>query len=296
MIIDAHCHIDPIENPPEKMIPVMDADGIDKAVLLAPLCDNFALMPKALMAVGRGLLLSRFAKIVLAQYEASVTARPGKVKVQGQFYDVYDSPDNSPVIEALKRYPDRFLGFVSINPKNNPSAGSQFEKAIREPGMCGLKVHPWFHVYNPSELLPELAGKCQDLGIPMLIHLGGSPETGNVQGLIDRFPRLNIILAHLGLPWFKRSEEQAKRHPNVYLDISGPYLSAGIVARAAKEIGTHKLIYGTDGPFGIRTRKAGRLSYAHSKKWVERLPVSQREKEMIFSGNLLGLLKPCHAV
>jgi predicted TIM-barrel fold metal-dependent hydrolase len=60
------------------------------------------------------------------------------------------------------------------------------------------------------------------------------------------------------------------------------------VAKAVKAVGPDKLIYGTDGPYGLRTSTG--LSYAPSKVWVESLPVGHRDKEKIYSGNLLRLL------
>jgi predicted TIM-barrel fold metal-dependent hydrolase len=271
------------------MLQVMDASGVDKAILLAATSENLPSIPAGLLALGRTLLQAPLAGVARGIYEDATKSQPGKVKVSGKFYTVHTYPDNRPVAEAIKNHPDRFMGFVFLNPKNNPQVMAQFEQGIGEYGMRGVKAHPWWHDYNPSELLLDVAKRCEELGLPMLVHMGNRPDTGSVQGLIDACPKLKLILAHLGIPWFNRSWEQARRYPNIYLDISGPYLSPGLVAKAAQAVGADKLIYGTDGPYGLRTKEGG-LSYAHSKAWVEQLPIAQTEKEKIFSGNSLRLL------
>lgn len=290
MIVDAHCHLDPVENPAEKMIEVMDAGGVDKAVLFAPACENLPSVPEGLLWLGRTLLQTPLANIARGLYEDATRSQPGAVKTGGEFYTIHRQPDNRLVAAASKRYPDRLIGFVFLNPKENPQVMTELEQGVHEDGMRGVKVHAWFHDYDPSRLLLDVAHQCEEWGLPLVIHLGSRPETGNVQGLLDACPKLKLILAHLGIPWFDRSWAQAKRHPNVYLDISGPYLSAGLVAKAVRDIGPEKLVYGTDGPYGLRT-KGGGLSYAHSKAWVERLPLSQHEQERILSLNLLHLLE-----
>jgi len=289
MIIDSHCHLDPVENPPETMIQVMDAGGVDKTVVFAPACANLPSVPERLLWLGRTLLQTPLASVARGLYEDATKSQPGKIKTSGQFYAIHAYPDNAPVAAAVQKYPQRFIGFVFLNPKDNPQVMAQMEQGLQEYGLRGVKVHSWFHDYDPSKLLLDVARRCEQLGLPMLIHLGSRPETGNVQGLLDACPRLKLILAHLGIPWFQRSWAQARRYPHVYLDISGPYLAAGLVAKAVQAVGPDKLIYGTDAPYGLR-RPEGGLSYAPSRAWVERLPLSPQDKEKIFSGNLLRLL------
>ncbi|MBA4368362.1 MAG: hypothetical protein C0403_12090 [Desulfobacterium sp.] len=289
MIIDSHCHLEH-ENSPEKMIQAMDAGGVDKIVLFAATCDNLPSVPKSLLWFGRMVLQSPFHKVALSIYEDAVMSRPGKIKVSGKYHEIHAYPDNRPVAEAIRQYPDRFIGFVFLNPKNNPNVMEQLEHGIQKDNMRGVKVHPWFHNYDPGALLQDVAARCQELNLPILMHLGSRTETGNIQELISRFPRQKFILAHLGIPWFRKTWPMAKELPNIYLDLSGPYLSKSIVAKAVQFIGPNKLIYGTDAPYGLRTNTPGELSYTGSRSWVDSLPIQEKEKEKIFSGNLLSLI------
>jgi len=290
MIIDAHCHLDPEENPPEKMVQFMDASGVDKIVLFAPACENLPSIPEALLWLGRNLLQSPLAGAARKLYEDATGSQPGKLKTGGKFFDIHQYPDNAIVADALKKFPDRFIGFVFLNPKNNPDVMAQLDQGINEYKMKGVKVHSWFHDYDPGKQLKNVARRCQELGLPILIHMGSRLDTSNIGELIDDFPKLKLILAHLGIPYFKESWERARKNPNVYLDISGPYLSGGLVRKAVKAVGADKIIYGTDAPYGLRN-KTGTWTYSQSRAWVEDLPISQADKDKIFSGNILKLLK-----
>jgi len=289
MIIDSHCHLEFEENPPEKMIQIMDAGGVDKAVIFAAACDNLPDVPKALLWLGRTLLQSPLAGVARKIFEDATASKPGELKTGGKFYGIRHRPDNAGIAPVIKKYPDRFIGYAFLNPKKNPKVTDELMQCVEEYGMKGVKVHPWFHDYDPGSELMPLARKCHELDIPILMHMGAREDSGNVGAILDAMPDIKLILAHLGIPFFKRSWEQARKYPNLYLDISGPYLSASIVKKAVKVVGAEKLIYGTDGPYGLRAGK-GQWSYEPSKAWVEDLPIGDDDKEKIFSKNLLRLL------
>ena len=289
MIIDSHCHLES-ENPPEKMIKTMDADGVDKVVLFAATCETLPKIPKGLLWFGRMLLQTPLAPIAVKIYEDAVTSKPGKIKISGDFKKIYMEPDNKPVLDVISKYPDRFIGFVFINPTGSYNVMEEFETCIANPLIKGVKVHTWFHNYSPAENLHKIAEICSEKGLPMLMHQGSRKDTADIMPLLSSFPKLKLILAHLGIPWFKRSFDLAKTNPNVYLDISGPYLSASIIQKAVKKVGASKLIYGTDAPYGLRTSVKGELSYKESLSWVTDLNIPKSEKEMILAKNLLSLL------
>ena len=166
MIIDSHCHLEPVENPADVMIRVMDAGGIDKAVLLAATSENLPSVPAGLLALGRGLLQSPLAGLARNLYEDATRSQPGKVKVSGKFYPIHAYPDNRPVAEALRAHPDRFIGFLFLNPKGNPQVMAQLEQGVQEHGMRGVKAHSWWHDYDPGKLLLPVARRCQDSACP----------------------------------------------------------------------------------------------------------------------------------
>jgi len=92
----------------------------------------------------------------------------------------------------------------------------------------------------------------------------------------------------VGIPYFQRIWPLLERYPNLHMDISGPYLNAGMVDEAVRAVGSQRLLFGTDGPYGLRTGEG--YSFEPMKAWTERLEIPDKEKEDIFAGNLLRLL------
>jgi predicted TIM-barrel fold metal-dependent hydrolase len=67
--------------------------------------------------------------------------------------------------------------------------------------------------------------------------------------LAERFPQATIVFPHLGpsrAEIFERISIVAK-HPNMYLEISGSGVErVGILEKAVKEIGSERVLYGSD--------------------------------------------------
>ena len=73
----------------------------------------------------------------------------------------------------------------------------------------------------------------------------------------------------------------AQQEPNVYLDLSSSVGKFGAFAALVNEIGSHKLIYGSDAPVICFTFQIGRVLFA---------PIAEGDKRMILGTNMAGLL------
>ena len=73
-------------------------------------------------------------------------------------------------------------------------------------------------------LLDGVWGSLEDAGTPVTVHAGSGPVgnefTGpaSVDRLLARFPRLRLVIAHLGAPEYADFIALAERHENVHLD------------------------------------------------------------------------------
>ena len=70
--------------------------------------------------------------------------------------------------------------------------------------------------------------------------------------LINSYPRVNFVLAHMGFPFSDIAIAMATQYPNVYLDISNlpdmaPYRLEQLLLQAKDIIGVHKILFGSDG-------------------------------------------------
>jgi uncharacterized protein len=130
-------------------------------------------------------------------------------------------------------------------------------------GLVGCKLAPIYQDIDP--LGPEFLAVCEALErleLPMLIHQGTTfARAGSLlqarPALLDaialRYPRLKIVIAHLGHPWFDEAIAVVRRHPCVYADVSAlvgrRWLLYQALVSATEYRITHKLLFGTDYPF-----------------------------------------------
>ena len=160
--------------------------------------------------------------------------------------------------------PKRLIAFGSVHPRHVKDPAAETDR-LAGIGIRALKIHPshqWFapNAYRTGDL-PPLASVYERAvanGLPVMIHTGTSvfPGARNLYAqpmLADDlgvdFPKLIVILAHGGRPlWMNTAFFLLRRHPNVYLDISGipPKTLLKYFPRLT-EI-AHKTLFGTDWP------------------------------------------------
>ena len=104
--------------------------------------------------------------------------------------------------------------------------------------------------------------RAEELRIPMLIHQGTTfcenvdLEIANpmqLQPLAIEFPKLRMVIAHMGHPWINETLVLIRKHPNLYSDISALYYRPWQFYNAlvaAMEYGVlDRLLLGSDYPF-----------------------------------------------
>lgn len=285
MIIDCHFHVDETMLTLEKMVEGMDKNGVSKTVLIAPMNETMFGVHSTYQSFQQRIfrfLILNAPGIGLKIYDDLV--KDGFLKLYGNSNKIFIKPDNQFVAAAIDRFPDRFLGWVAVNP-TIPESVQEVEFYLEKPGFIGVKAHPFMHEYS-IKALESTAAICQSRNIPILIHL--SSETGSYKYLPQLFPDLKIIYAHAGVPFWKKLWDFVKDQPNVYVDTSSDYLTPAIVKMAVKTLGYRKVLYGCDGPYGME--EYNEYDYSAKKNWIELLPISNFEKEYIFCKNFLGLV------
>ncbi|MFI6169495.1 amidohydrolase family protein [Nocardia sp. NPDC051052] len=105
-----------------------------------------------------------------------------------------------------------------------PDAGTYVAAAIQR-GAQLFKVHIQVGGFDPGDpLLDPAWGSIQDAGIPVVIHCGSGPVAGEFTGpgpiaaLLRRFPRLRLIVAHMGAPEYTEFFDLAERYPAIRFD------------------------------------------------------------------------------
>ncbi|MGM0889444.1 MAG: amidohydrolase family protein [Bacillota bacterium] len=285
MIIDCHFHVDETMLTLEKMIEGMNKNDVTKTALIAPMNGTMfeldSIFQQGLQHLFRFLILN-VPQIGLGIYDGLV--KDGYLKLYGNSYKIFTKPDNDIVATAIDRFPDRFLGWVAVNPMIHVSV-EEVELYLNKPGFIGVKAHPFMHEYNIKALDP-VAAMCETKGIPMIIHLSSEPDS--YKYLPENYPELKLIYAHAGLPFWKKLWNYVKNQPNVFVDTSSDYLNPSIVKKAVESLGYRKVLYGCDGPYGMK--KFNEYDYLTKKSWVDSLQIPDNQKEYILGKNFLALI------
>jgi predicted TIM-barrel fold metal-dependent hydrolase len=200
------------------------------------------------------------------------------VLLQGPFY----GESNDYVAQAVKKWPDRFIGAAYLDPwiadarmVFDSVIASGLFKAVKvecsvATGLCGL--HPEARLNEPE--LNWLWQALEQQGLVLTLDLGAigsrSYQTEAVKMIAENYPRLKIVIAHLGQPttqaetnptlWAQwQAQIDLGKLPNVWFDSSAlvaylpqeeyPYPSAArYLHQAIERIGANRVMWGTDQP------------------------------------------------
>lgn len=287
MIIDSHAHFEPRMLDLDAMVAKMDDAGVGRVALIPTMNDPLPKTPERLLAVLRKLMQTAPGRLVAEGVHRALWTPEGNIRLDGRVYRVYARPDNGAVARAIEAHPDRFYGWIFLNPRNNPDVLDELERWRHAPGMVGLKLHPHWHDYR-TELLRPLLSRAEELGLPALIHLGFR-KRGAYRDLCEAFPRLNIIAAHAGFPFYQDLWRYGRHRANLFVDLSSPYIDEPLARGAVRVLGAHRCLYGTDSPYGFHDHDDS-YDYGAIKGWVERMPVSSADQARIFGETFLGLV------
>ena len=176
------------------------------------------------------------------------------------------------VAAYVAQHPDKLVGFASVDP-NRPDAAVRLDHAVDDLGLRGLKLGPIYQNFDPTSVSAlRLFGQAERLGLPVLIHQAttfirfGPLEWARpilLDAVARACPELVICAAHLGHPWCEELMVVARKHPNMYMDISALHtrpLQLYFALRSAIEYRvTDKILFGTDYPFGTVEQTAAAL-------------------------------------
>ena len=136
-------------------------------------------------------------------------------------------------------------------------------------------------------------------GVPIVFHVGSTPF-GNlvklkqadpllIDDVANEFPRLKIILTHLGTLWHNESFMVAEKHPNVYIDTAAyPYeIEDLLTEKLIKRVGSEKFLFGTDFPMPYEGVMHRMVDFVNC---IRQLNISDELKEMIFHRNFEQLM------
>jgi 5-carboxyvanillate decarboxylase len=240
---------------------------------------------------------------------------------------------NDYLADAIRRHPTRFAGMIAVAPQDPQAAAREIERGVRELGMHAVVINshtqgeylsdPKFWdifaaaeafdtpIYlHPNSLPANMIGSFQDCGLDGAIY-GFGVETGLhamriiTAGVFDRFPKLRMILGHMGeaLPfWAYRldymhratvrsqrydSVKPLKKKPSDYLREHFYITNSGVAWEQAirftqEFMGPERVLYAMDYPYQYAVDEVSML---------DAMAISDAHKRMFFQTNAQNVFK-----
>jgi len=240
---------------------------------------------------------------------------------------------NDFLAEAVKKNPKRFAAFAALPVAAPEQAAEELERRVRQQGFKGTLINGHTRGrYLDDKFFSPILERAEALNVPIYLHptvppkpvveaqFGGfSPPVSAMfaaagwgwhietsvhlirmilGGVFDRYPKLQIVIGHLGegipfmLPRLNKNlpMEMTKlnRPLGAYLRENVHYTFGGFNFPATfldllLEVGVERIMFSVDYPYG---------SMAEARAFLEHLPVSAADRERIAHGNaerMLGL-------
>lgn len=186
---------------------------------------------------------------------------------------------NDEVLEAMQRFPTRFLGYVHVSANYPELIESELERCFRHPSVRGIKVYQNGIPYDDPRMTP-IWDYAAAHATPVLAHTWGGVLTG-LDAVALAYPTVPFLVAHAGSDFTYQSyADAAARVPNIHLDLTYSREHTNMIEHFVARLGAHRLVWGTDEPLFSMAHQLGKVLFAR---------ISDEEKEAILSRNGLRL-------
>ena len=204
---------------------------------------------------------------------------------------------NDYILESITRYPERLIGFCTVQPQSLDAAIAEIERCaaggIR--GVGEIRPDTQFFQLTEHEIMEPLVEVMVKHNLILLTHASEPvghqyPGKGNVTPdmlypFITSFPDLTVVCAHWGggLPFYALMPEVKEAMGNVYFDTAAsPFLySPRIYSQVVQLVGADRILFGSDYPL---------LAQSRFLEEIGSLDLPQETKDLILSGNARRLL------
>ncbi len=194
---------------------------------------------------------------------------------------------NDLAAEAVRRYPGRFFGYVTVNPHYAEDVLPELHRGFDELGLVAIKLHTTISDFAVTDPRCEPVWRfAEERGATILIHTwaGDSRCHPTVCGEVAAaHPRAHFLLGHSGGTRAGRIEavRVAQRVENVYLELCSSNITAEEIAWMVAEAGAERVIFGTDAPWVDPRFPLGKMAWTG---------LSDDALQRVMGGNIMQLL------
>ncbi|MDO8490680.1 MAG: amidohydrolase family protein [Dehalococcoidia bacterium] len=300
LIIDCHIHTYPsveMSNRDAKILGFVDKGLAGQ--FTGAIDDTLAAMKrdgvsKAIMA--NWLPISRMKDVALTKLPFGLTDYEAPAREIDQTLVARLQRRNQWTCEAAQGHPE-LIPFISVDPvMNADQIRREIQDRVNNHGARGIKLqYAGQRVFPHDRRLWPAYETAQELDVAILGHSGESEgdsaqyaEPKYFAEVLHHFPRLRLVLAHIGADFYDQAKALARAYPQINFDCSDilcaaifPLTDAELVS-LFREVGADRVVLGTDFPFYDR------------KPLLERLlglDLTEQEKRQILGENALRIYR-----
>jgi len=204
---------------------------------------------------------------------------------------------NDYILESIARYPQRLIGFCTVQPHSYEAAITEIERCAKA-GIRGVgEIRPDIQLFDlrDEEVIEPLIKVIRKHKLILLTH-ASEPVGHNYPGkgittpdmlypFITSYPDLTIVCAHWGggLPFYSLMPEVKQAMNNVFFDTAAsPFLySPQIYEQVIQLVGAERILFGSDYPL---------LTQSRLLEEIRSLDLPEETRDLILSGNAQRLL------
>ncbi|MGL5437326.1 MAG: amidohydrolase family protein [Lachnospiraceae bacterium] len=196
------------------------------------------------------------------------------------FADHFDE-ENRHVRDLAEQLPGRVYAAYWANPLEEDCI-EKMQYFFEQYSFSMIKLHQCWTAFDiGSKTCEGLFQWAADHRVPVFIHVSDRHQAGRLAAMANRFCHTSIIVAHM--LWAKEIHDELE-YDNVWFDLSSPQLySIETMQYIVDSCGARRLIMGSDTPYGFHNIQL-------ILKRLERLALSEQQKNLITGQNLLHLL------
>ena len=204
---------------------------------------------------------------------------------------------NDYILETISRYPNRLIGFCSIQPQVGDAAINELERCAKA-GAKGIgEMRSDMQGFDLADevVMKPLVDVAVKHNLIFLTHSSepvghqyfgkGSITPDILYSFISDFPDLKLVCAHWGggLPFYALMPEVAKALTNVFFDTAATIFlyQPQIFPQVSDIIGSDKILFGSDYPL---------ISPSRIIAQIQSLELAEEDKAKILGGNAQKLL------
>ncbi len=204
---------------------------------------------------------------------------------------------NDYILESVARYPQRLIGFCTVQPHSYEAAIAEIERCAQA-GIRGVgEIRPDIQLFDlrDEEVIEPLIKVMRKHKLILLTHASepvghnypgkGSITPDMLYPFITSHLDLTIVCAHWGggLPFYALMPEVKQAMNNVFFDTAAsPFLySPQIYNQVIQLVGAEKILFGSDYPL---------LAQSRLLEEIRSLDLPEATRDLILSGNAQRLL------